>query len=225
MLGRLSSKSVSYLMSQVSSWGNHLKQEKKRRPKKVLSVICLNRQSCIYLLLSKRRGLKIHRYQIRESSHSQLRLLQTIKMIIWTWILEPVAVEQVLMSHNLKVAKKKRRTRSRKTHPLKTLHKIPSFDHLLSSLGIHLPRWLLEDAVFNNLIEHLGWQALQDQDPHLAWCRHPRLGRNSKLKKRALINWPQIFRRNKSLRSKKMSNPLTLSQPLHFLRPTLGQRI
>lgn len=146
-------------------------------------------------------------------------------MIIWTWILEQVAAEQVLMSRNLKVAKRKRRTMSKKPHPLKTHHKIPSFAHLPSSLGVHLPRWLLEVAVCNNLTDHLGWLGLQDQDQLSAWCRHPKLRRSSNLKKRDLINWPQIFRRNKSLRSKKLSNPLTLSQPLRYLIPTLEQRI
>jgi hypothetical protein len=68
------------------------------------------------------------------------------------------------MSRNLKVAKRKRRRRSKKLHPLKTHHKIPSFARLLSSQGVHLPRWLLEVAVCNNLLEHLGWLGLQDQD-------------------------------------------------------------
>ena len=130
------------------------------------------------------------------------------------------------MSLNSKVAKRKRKKRFKKQHPLKTLCKVPLFGHLHSSLAVHLPRWLPGDVVCNNLIELLECLGLQDQGQHLAWCRHHNLGRNYYLKKRGLSNWSQIFRRNKSLRSKKMSNPLTLSQPLLFLRQqTLGQRI
>jgi hypothetical protein len=89
-------------------------------------------------------------------------------MITLTWILEPVAAEQVLMSRNLKVAKRKRRKRCKKPHPHKIQCKVPSFGHLHSSLAVHLPRWLLEDVACYNLIELLEWQGVQDQGQHLA---------------------------------------------------------